>query len=251
MSPHFLFRVELDADPSSPDVHLLSPHELATRMSYFLWSTMPDADLRAAAVDGSLVELDVIEAQVRRMLEDDKAEALVDNFASQWLFLREFDEHEAEYSLFPQFDVAALLQTCGANEPAEPGHSNTVTTAMFAGLSAVHCTGDHTRSGAGRIVSNGYNIGLPSGRTIAITSYATDGTPAPVDFVRFGRIALVYQPLDEAEAGGWDRERRTWQPLESGYRSAIRDGLRIARKQIAPDMIRLPLPAARPAGGPS
>ena len=69
-----------------------------------------------------------------------------------------------------------------------------------------------------------------------------------VDFLRFGRIALVYQTLDESEAGVWNQETRTWEPLDSGYRSAIRQGLRIARKQAAPDLIRLPLPAAHDAG---
>lgn len=79
--------------------------------------------------------------------------------------------------LLPEFDSAALLEACGANEPQEPGHSNTVTTATFAGLPAVQCIGDHTRPGAGRIVGNGYDIGLPSGRVIGITAYAVDGVP--------------------------------------------------------------------------
>jgi hypothetical protein len=104
MSPHFLFRVELQADPSPGDIVLLSPHELATRLSYFLWSTLPDPELRAAADDSSLLEAATLMAQVRRMLADEKSRALVDNFASQWLFLREFDEHQAEYALFPAFD---------------------------------------------------------------------------------------------------------------------------------------------------
>ncbi len=64
-----------------------------------------------------------------------------------------------------------------------------------------------------------------------------------VDFLRFGRIALVYQTLDESEAGVWDQQTRSWRPLDASYRSAIRQGLRIARKQAAPDLVRLPLPA--------
>ena len=67
--------------------------------------------------------------------------------------------------------------------------------------------------------------------------------------MRFGRIALVYQALDESEAGRWDQSSRAWVPLDSSYRSSIRDGLRIARKQSAPDLIRLPLPVAREAKG--
>jgi hypothetical protein len=57
----------------------------------------------------------------------------------------------------------------------------------------------------------------------------------------------VYQTLDGRDAGVWSQEDQSWQPLDASYRSAIRDGLRIARKQAAPDLIRLPLPV--PAGG--
>ena len=66
---------------------------------------------------------------------------------------------------------------------------------------------------------------------------------------RFGRIALVFQSLDETESGVWNQQTRSWDSLDSSYRSAIRQGLRIARKQAAPDLIRLPLPAASGAGG--
>jgi hypothetical protein len=68
-----------------------------------------------------------------------------------------------------------------------------------------------------------------------------------VDFLRFGRIALVYQTLDGMEAGVWNQAEKAWEPLDASYRTAIRQGLRIARKQAAPDLIRLPLPV--PAGG--
>jgi len=78
-----------------------------------------------------------------------------------------------------------------------------------------------------------------------------DGKETIVDLLRFGRIALVYQSLDETQTGYWDKETRAWVPLDSSYRSSIRQGLRIARKQAAPDLIRLPLPAAANAGGAS
>jgi hypothetical protein len=106
LSPHFLFRVELDANPESTVAHPVTPHELASRLSYFLWSTMPDDALRGLADDGTLVDPAVVEAQVRRMLKDDRADALIANFASQWLYLRALDEHEAEYNLFPEFGPA-------------------------------------------------------------------------------------------------------------------------------------------------
>jgi len=76
-----------------------------------------------------------------------------------------------------------------------------------------------------------------------------DGKELTVDFLRVGRIALVFQTLDGNENGVWDQASRSWQPLDSSYRSSIREGLRVARKQAAPDMIRLPLPAAEDAGG--
>ena len=89
VSPHFLFRVELDPDPSDPPtIRTLNDYELATRLSYFLWSSMPDDELFAHARQGTLRKGDTLASQVRRMLNDDRAAALVDNFAGQWLQLR-------------------------------------------------------------------------------------------------------------------------------------------------------------------
>ena len=75
-----------------------------------------------------------------------------------------------------------------------------------------------------------------------------DGKELTVDFLRVGRIALVYQTLDESEAGVWNQEARRWDPLDGSFRSAIRQGLRMARKQSAPDLIRLPLPKPQRVG---
>jgi hypothetical protein len=96
-----------------------------------------------------------------------------------------------------------------------------------------------------------YQIENEYGRTIeAYRSTLERGDrEVTVDFLRVGRIALVYQTLDEADAGAWDQETRSWVPLDSSYRSAIRQGLRIARKQAAPDLIRLPLPPPESAKG--
>lgn len=104
-----------------------------------------------------------------------------------------------------------------------------------------------------RQVMEAYQIENEYGRTIE--SYRgtlkLDDRETTVDFLRFGRIALVYQSLDEAYAGMWNHQTRSWDPLDSSYRSSIRQGLRIARKQAAPDLIRLPLPAATKLGGSS
>ncbi|NNB87293.1 DUF1592 domain-containing protein [Corallococcus exiguus] len=99
VSPHFLFRVELDPAPTSTVPHTVSDLELASRLSYFLWSSMPDEALLQAAEGGQLHEPEVLEAQVRRMLADPKARALVDNFAGQWLYTRalDFSQPESRY----------------------------------------------------------------------------------------------------------------------------------------------------------
>jgi mono/diheme cytochrome c family protein len=100
VSPNFLFRIE----PPSPDAQprKLTNPELAARLSYFLWSTMPDEALAAA----DLQQPSVLRAQVRRMLNDPKAAALVDNFGGQWLQLRNLEVHKPDPEKFPQFNDA-------------------------------------------------------------------------------------------------------------------------------------------------
>ncbi len=94
-----------------------------------------------------------------------------------------------------------------------------------------------------------YQIENEYGRTIEAyrATLDLDGKETTVDFLRFGRIALVYQSLDENQTGVWNQQTRSWDELDSSYRSAIRAGLRIARKQSAPDLVTLPLPAPRDA----
>ena len=106
ISPRFLFRVELDPDPTSLEPHALDDYELASRLSYFLWSSMPDPTLLGLAAQGTLDQDATLRAQVARMLEDEKARALVDNFAGQWLFIRALDDHQPDYQEFPDFDDA-------------------------------------------------------------------------------------------------------------------------------------------------
>jgi len=112
VSPDFLFRVELDSRGTKVQPRagvpsggqLIGEYELASRLSYFLWSSMPDDELWKAAVSGSLRSGDVLDKQVRRMLHDPKAEALVDNFASQWLQLRNLKAVHPDRGRFPNFD---------------------------------------------------------------------------------------------------------------------------------------------------
>lgn len=107
LSPYFLFRVEIDADPTSPEAHPVTDFELATRLSYFLWSSMPDDALFAAAAANKLRQ-DPTELgrQVSRMLDDPKASSLVSHFASQWLRLSQLDTAAPSTTAFPSYDDA-------------------------------------------------------------------------------------------------------------------------------------------------
>ena len=106
VSPEFLFRVESDKNPNDADErHALSDHELATRLSYILWSSLPDQELMAHADAGDLHTDAVIEQQIQRMLRDPKSQALVDNFAEQWLQLRILNEITPDPKAFPEFNA--------------------------------------------------------------------------------------------------------------------------------------------------
>lgn len=106
VSPHFLFRIEEDRQPSAPgEISApLSNYELASRLSYFLWSSQPDDELLAAAASGTLHDPAVREAQVRRMLADPKADALVRNFGDQWLQIRNLERLAPDAKQFADFD---------------------------------------------------------------------------------------------------------------------------------------------------
>lgn len=104
-SPKFIYRVELEPDDVAPGrVYRLSDTELASRLSYFLWSTAPDEELRNLATEGRLRDSQVLEAQVHRMLEDPRSSALTTNFAGQWLNLRGIESHSPLPMLYPNFD---------------------------------------------------------------------------------------------------------------------------------------------------
>jgi hypothetical protein len=100
-SPKFLFRMEIDDQPENPEPHPINEFQLATRLSYFLWSTCPDDNLLQAALSNQLTV--TLDAQIRRMLKDPRAETLVDNFAMQWLQLRRLAQHQADAKAFPRW----------------------------------------------------------------------------------------------------------------------------------------------------
>ncbi len=128
VSPYFLFRIEQPVGTAniterqgfnrppgaksfadtlaseSQDVQLIGQYELASRLSYFLWSSMPDDELLRLASEQKLRKPDVLNAQVQRMLKDPKSHALVENFAGQWLELRKLESVKPDRERFPQFD---------------------------------------------------------------------------------------------------------------------------------------------------
>jgi hypothetical protein len=118
VSPSFIFRLELDTvrDPSATDVRVetLDEYALASRLSYFLWSSLPDEDLTADAAAGTLRKN--LDQQVRRLIADPRSDRLVEQFAVQWLHLRRFDAFVPDPKTFPDFDedlrAAARAETC-------------------------------------------------------------------------------------------------------------------------------------------
>lgn len=106
LSPNFIFRVELDPVPTSLQPHPLSPYELASRLSYFLWSSTPDTELLESAASGALSTPATLQQQTTRLLADTRARALIDNFAGQWLHLRAIDTLLPDPTAFPNVDDA-------------------------------------------------------------------------------------------------------------------------------------------------
>ncbi|MDQ6662878.1 MAG: DUF1592 domain-containing protein, partial [Acidobacteriota bacterium] len=105
VSPDFLFRVERDPANGAPgSVYRINDFELASRLSFFLWSSIPDDELLNLAEKGKLSNPSVLDAQVDRMLEDRRSKAFVENFAGQWLYLRNLAQVKPDQDAFPEFD---------------------------------------------------------------------------------------------------------------------------------------------------
>ena len=106
VSPHFLFLIEQDpAGSKAGGVRRLTDIELASRLSFFLWSSIPDETLLRLAESGQLQQPGVVDAQVARMLADPRSQALTTNFAGQWLYLRNLDQQRPDITVFPKFDT--------------------------------------------------------------------------------------------------------------------------------------------------
>jgi hypothetical protein len=112
-SPGFLYRVEADADPNSVTVHPLNGYELASRLSYFQTSSMPDDELMNLAATGELLKGDVLEAQVDRLIATPRVGTFIESFAGQWLDVRELITHSVQSEIFPTYTNAlrdAMMQ---------------------------------------------------------------------------------------------------------------------------------------------
>ena len=113
VSPRFLFRVETPPESWQPEGEAphevrLTPYQLASRLSYFLWSSTPDEALLKSAESGELLEPEVLRRHVRRMLQDERADALGSQFAAQWLGLRNLERHEPDTERYERFDPSLL-----------------------------------------------------------------------------------------------------------------------------------------------
>jgi hypothetical protein len=105
VSPQFLFRIERDPATAAPGTaHPVSDLELASRLSFFLWSSIPDDELLTLASQGKLRQPAILEQQVGRMLADSRSTSLVSNFAEQWLYLRDIENKRPNEALFADFD---------------------------------------------------------------------------------------------------------------------------------------------------
>ena len=105
VSPDFLFRIEQDPVNAQPGtMYAISDIELASRLSFFLWSSLPDAELLDAVEHGSLKQPAQLEEQVHRMMADARADAFIENFVGQWLYLRNLDGIYPDPARFPEFD---------------------------------------------------------------------------------------------------------------------------------------------------
>ena len=193
VNPHFLFRAEKQIDSAVlvdgiATARPISGFELASRLSFFLWSSLPDDELLDVA--GRLNNPDVLVTQVQRMLADPRSDSLVDNFASQWLYLRNLDSLKPDMRLFTDFDdnlrqamrqeTALLFKDVVRNDRSVLDLISTDTTFLNERLARhygiPHVVGSHFRPVRVDAASHRGGI-LRHGSVLAVTSYATRTSP--------------------------------------------------------------------------
>lgn len=191
VNPHFLLRAEPDPKVlSAGSAYRLSDVKLASRLSFFLWSSIPDAELLTAAERGQLSDPAVLKAQVQRMLQDERSQSLVSNFAAQWLYLRNLDSFQPDRRLFPNFDdnlrhalrreTELLFESVLREDRSVLDLLSTDTTFLNERLAKhygiPHVFGSHFRSVP--LTKDSHRGGLlRHGSILAVTSYATRTSP--------------------------------------------------------------------------
>jgi len=190
VSPSFLFRVEAESQDREPGAaYQLSDIELASRLSFFLWSSIPDNELLEVAERGELKDPSVLEDQVRRMLTDARSESLVTNFATQWLHLRNMDVVTPDVNRYPDFDGnlrQALRRETELFFSSQLHEDRSVIELLSADYTFLNerlarhyeipdIYGSHFR----RVNLNGRRLGglLGHGSILTVTSYATRTSP--------------------------------------------------------------------------
>lgn len=191
VNPHFLFRIERDPPHVPPNhAYRISDIELASRLSFFLWSSIPDDELLDAAARGELSRPDVLERQVRRMLADERSLSLVGNFADQWLYLRNLESVRPNARLFPDFghnlrqafrrETELLFQSILREDKSvldllDPGHTY-LNERLAAHYGIPHVSGSRFRRVSLGEESRRGGI-LRHGSILSVTSYATRTSP--------------------------------------------------------------------------
>lgn len=193
VNPQFLFRIERDtatAESDSRTATEVSDIELASRLSFFLGSSLPDEELLALAEAGMLSRLDVLKQQTTRMLADHHADALVKNFADQWLYLRNLDAVTPDARLFPDFDqnlrdafrretellFADMLHEDHSVLVLLGSRSTWLNERLARHYGIPHVIGDHFRRVAVEPDQHRGGI-LRHGSVLSVTSYATRTSP--------------------------------------------------------------------------
>ncbi len=190
VDPEFLFRVERDPATAAPSTAFsLSGLDLASRLSFFLWSSVPDEDLLEAAAAGNLSDPDELEGQVRRMLADTRSKSLVTNFASQWLHLRNLRAVTPDENRYPEWDDnlrEALRQETELFLESQLRHDRSVTDLLAADYTFVN-ERLARHYGIPRVYGNRFRRVslederrrglLGQGSILTVTSYATRTSP--------------------------------------------------------------------------
>jgi hypothetical protein len=184
-----------------------------------------------------LERLKVYNGNLQRLIDDQEKEKLSVN--------RQLDDFgDMEQGIVPlMYDMIAALKTF--IELDMPFSQNERSDRIFR-LEANMDRSDLTVSEKYRQIMEAYQIEMSFGRNIEayMGSLEIDGVERKVDMLRVGRILLAYQTPDQSQTGFWDTTTQQWTSLDGSYRRAITDGLRIARKQAAPSLLQVPLPAA-------